>query len=641
MLGEGNASARLELAVALLIPMMVLCLLSAAACAQPGRDKNCVRRLCDRRDRSTALWTLLIVMLLCVAFTTAGLWLVNAEAERVSALNSTFEIAAAIEVKFCEGKYGSVFGGMRSQPVDKFLPEWGSMCSALFILYCGLHMLIFWVHDSAMLKLIATFFCVNGISSFFYHMTGLKRWLLADGNSMVLLVYMVVAYMYDELVENFMQQYVDAGAKRTARLVHTLYWKTVFRRALSALIWMACLMFAWFWIFGRVTSDAESAASDGVGHVVVFGGALAAILVFGCVIAALRHTARRARRRMMMLEAQRSGPGQGVGGQVARERSTSADPLSQFVQDRVMLGAGVRFAVGLVAAILSASIWIATEALCDRNLFFRVFPGHMVWHLGMTWGLVNCLVYAALLRADNFGQVTELGGALCQTRAACSSFPCRIFGPPLARACTASPHLLSPPPMRTALPLLLVRTHWLTRLWRVSPTGALCLSLPPTPPSLPLVRAVPQVQVLSRLPGHALLCTLTRPRLPRPRGRRPPRLHPPPRASRRAGERLGAAPYRGRRGGGAALGGRRHLQQCERRLGPERSLGRHMGRSGWGARWRRWRRRDGSHAFFGDGARASHQQRRPARCLVLRRRLPSLLLLSVLLLLLRSGRCVP
>ena len=77
-----------------------------------------------------------------------------------------------------------------------------------------------------------------------------------------------------------------------------------------------------------------------------------------------------------------------------------------------MVGAVVRLWLGWVVAAVSAGSWIATESQCDRDTstgrFFRLFPGHVIWHLGMTTGLVNCLVYAALLRADNFGQVSKV-----------------------------------------------------------------------------------------------------------------------------------------------------------------------------------------------------------------------------------------
>lgn len=73
-----------------------------------------------------------------------------------------------MHIQFCEVKWGGIFRGLT--PPTCVLPEWGSMCSATFIIYCGMHLLLFWVHDSAMLRLIATMFCINGIASWFYHM---------------------------------------------------------------------------------------------------------------------------------------------------------------------------------------------------------------------------------------------------------------------------------------------------------------------------------------------------------------------------------------------------------------------------------------------------------------------------------------
>ena len=37
--------------------------------------------------------------------------------------------------------------------------------------------------------------------------------------------------------------------------------------------------------------------------------------------------------------------------------------------------------------------------------------GHVIWHIFMTLGLLNCLVYAAMLRADNFRQRPRFMGA--------------------------------------------------------------------------------------------------------------------------------------------------------------------------------------------------------------------------------------
>ena len=44
-------------------------------------------------------------------------------------------------------------------------------------------------------------FCVNGVASFFHHMTALRSWGQTDGDSMVFLSWLVVAFVWDELIE--------------------------------------------------------------------------------------------------------------------------------------------------------------------------------------------------------------------------------------------------------------------------------------------------------------------------------------------------------------------------------------------------------------------------------------------------------
>ena len=67
----------------------------------------------------------------------------------------------------CEAKYGGLFRGL--QPRGEYFPEIGSVFSALFIIWCGIHMLIFWTHESIFFRFLAALFVVNGWSSFGYH----------------------------------------------------------------------------------------------------------------------------------------------------------------------------------------------------------------------------------------------------------------------------------------------------------------------------------------------------------------------------------------------------------------------------------------------------------------------------------------
>lgn len=59
-----------------------------------------------------------------------------------------------------------------------------------------------------------------------------------------------------------------------------------------------------------------------------------------------------------------------------------------------------RFFWGLALLLLAVSAWLATEGLCDTTPFFRVFPGHALFHVLMAYGLMQCLVYPSILRAS-------------------------------------------------------------------------------------------------------------------------------------------------------------------------------------------------------------------------------------------------
>ena len=65
--------------------------------------------------------------------------------------------------------------------------------------------------------------------------------------------------------------------------------------------------------------------------------------------------------------------------------------------------ARMRFFAGVGAALVGVLCWLVGETACDDVVFFRWFPGHVVWHLCMSWGLMQALVYGTMLRANNHG----------------------------------------------------------------------------------------------------------------------------------------------------------------------------------------------------------------------------------------------
>lgn len=70
----------------------------------------------------------------------------------------------------CEARYGGLFRGI--QPLGDYRPEYGSTVTSLFMLYVGVHILLFWRTDVQMLMLVGSTFFVNGWSAFVSHGTG-------------------------------------------------------------------------------------------------------------------------------------------------------------------------------------------------------------------------------------------------------------------------------------------------------------------------------------------------------------------------------------------------------------------------------------------------------------------------------------
>jgi len=65
-----------------------------------------------------------------------------------------------------------------------------------------------------------------------------------------------------------------------------------------------------------------------------------------------------------------------------------------------------RFVLGFVVALVGATAWILTENMCDRpdyiGTIFKWLPGHFLWHVLMSYGMTQALLFAGALRADNF-----------------------------------------------------------------------------------------------------------------------------------------------------------------------------------------------------------------------------------------------
>jgi len=68
---------------------------------------------------------------------------------------------------------------------------------------------------------------------------------------------------------------------------------------------------------------------------------------------------------------------------------------------RAWARARTRLLFGVLAALVGVLCNVFTENYCEKSDFFEGFPGHALWHVLSSWGLLNCLVLAAMTRLDD------------------------------------------------------------------------------------------------------------------------------------------------------------------------------------------------------------------------------------------------
>ena len=262
------------------------------------------------------------------------------------------------DLPYCEGRWGGLFyGAVSDAPADHF-PERGSVVSAPFILLCGLHMAFTWRHDSGLLHVITALFSVNGIAAFAAHYNGLVSWHNLDGKSMLLAVWLALGFLMSELFENIFRRLGLVG--RRAECVRT---------GAGALVWFTALFIYW-WV-------AETNMAFNVYEIGTRVGAMATALPL--VISAFANCCL---------------------------SCCCARPMRVSMGREAFAAARCRFVFGLTCALVGATMWILTENLCDRDdtigTITKWFPGHFIWHVAMSYGMVQCLVFGGALRADNF-----------------------------------------------------------------------------------------------------------------------------------------------------------------------------------------------------------------------------------------------
>ena len=257
---------------------------------------------------------------------------------------------------FCEGRWGGLFRGV-SDHSDRYLPEWGNAISAVFISIVGMVQLIGWDHDSTTIRMCSSLFVVNGWSSLLNHVTGYVWWSFVDGMSMVIVVFLVLALVIEEWSQERFGRPKDFGSPEAPMNMNV--------RTLRALLWVAASSLMWIVMVDRLEGCASGGFNSFPGLFELGFGASIVVII---VLIVVEYKTQRA--------------------QIA----ASTDDLDR---------AWFHLKVGIGVAVIGTLMWIATENLCDDVKFFRWFPGHIFWHLLMTYGLGNVMMFITFIRAND------------------------------------------------------------------------------------------------------------------------------------------------------------------------------------------------------------------------------------------------
>lgn len=340
------------------------------------------------------------------------------------------ETSANVTVEFCEGRYGGLARLWSSEPLPAgtYLPEVASCASALVILAAGIHLFCYWRVGSGIIRLLAACFIVNGISSFQCHATSDHLWCRIDGASMLLVVYLAIGLVLDQLIAEFLDLAADdrAGNKvcdtackpackpacieccvKNHKRTHRHGGPT--QLLCSITVWSMAIIFMLYLFFSESTE---------LDFTLSFGLPLMFMLICGIVLMCMPLSLKQD----TGIEPEGGGARShdheseiAVNVTYSREFSLKHDvdyqgpKLSRLYPD-VVAGCRIRFWVGLVIAGVSALLWKVTEDNCDDYEFFKIFPGHFLWHLGMTIGLINCLAVCALLQGESHRRYPYFAG---------------------------------------------------------------------------------------------------------------------------------------------------------------------------------------------------------------------------------------
>jgi hypothetical protein len=275
--------------------------------------------------------------------------------------------SALVAVEFCEGKYG----GSSSLPLGEYFPEYVNALTGFFIAFVGVHMLLANQHDSQLLKVIAANFTLNGVASFYYHWTGYASALDMDGYLMLCSVWLSMGFVLEVL-----SSYMVNGPLRWSSVGRwdALGRRRMLRRVVRCVYWLAVCAVPSAFLFALQQPLQAYVGSISPWFYAAF--IMPLVLMFAVNVAFMHF---------------------GVHSATLNRFPDSETGVRTFASARR------RFFCGLTIVLIGVSAWLLSEGLCDRHEWLRGFPGHAIFHVTMSYGLLQCLIYPSILRASTYG----------------------------------------------------------------------------------------------------------------------------------------------------------------------------------------------------------------------------------------------
>ncbi len=225
-------------------------------------------------------------------------------------------------------------------------PEYANSISSIVFLYFGFLGLYRCPKQNLFGQLVFALMVVTGVGSFGYHWVGTGMWKYFDGNPMIIAGSMAALFTVDEIIRVYTTRVNPYAALKD-------YQRASLFAPINAIFWSAFAVIA-LWMDSQPGYESFSQLTFQVPVIVT-------------VLAVV---------------------------------------FARFVTHKQMLNDDwriLRYAkIGIVAIIGSAATWIITESYCESHPWVVYFQGHLVWHVGMAWGVYLTLQFVVWFTARRF-----------------------------------------------------------------------------------------------------------------------------------------------------------------------------------------------------------------------------------------------